>query len=162
MLLAHVGLGVLAAATGKWARVLAGPAWNLFTGPLLVVLGLLWLGWIRAPFPWMALPGRRVASIGGAFGLGALFTVGICPVCSQGLLVGLGASATVGSIGYGALLLLMFAIGRAIPIMAGAISMGWLETLHPLSRWRRSLEALGGCTLIALGFYLLNNYFHWV
>jgi cytochrome c-type biogenesis protein len=158
MLLTHAALGAIAAASGKWVQNLVGPAWNLLTGPILVLLGLIWIGVIKVPLPWLALPAHRVATLGGAFILGALFTVGICPVCSPGLWVGLGASATLGSIGYGTLLLLAFAIGRAVPIMAGAISMAWLETLHPISRWRRGLEVLGGFTLVALGLYLLNDY----
>jgi cytochrome c-type biogenesis protein len=162
MLLTHAALGAIAAASGKWVQNLVGPAWNLLTGPFLVLLGLIWLGVIKVPFPWLALQAHRVATLGGAFSLGALFTVGICPVCSPGLWVGLGASATLGSISYGALLLLAFAVGRAIPIMAGAVSMAWLETLHPISRWRRGLEALGGFTLVALGLYLLNDYIQWV
>lgn len=162
LLLTHVALGILAAASGNWVQKLMGPAWNLFTGPVLVLLGLLWLGWIRVPLPWLALRGRRTATLGGALGLGALFTLGICPVCSPGLWVAIGASASFGSIGYGAALLLLFAVGRAIPVMLSAASMGWLENLRPLSNWRRRLEAAGGCILMFIGFYVINDYYHWV
>lgn len=162
MVLTHVVLGMLAAAGGQWLEHLVGPVWSAVTGAVLVFLGLVWIDLIRLPLPWIALQGRQVATAGGAFTLGVPFTLGICPACSPGLLVGLGASAVVGSIGYGALLMLMFAIGRAIPILLGVISMAWLESLRPLSRFRRLFETLGGSVLIILGLFLLNDYFQWM
>lgn len=91
--------------------------------------------------------------------LGIPFTVGICPVCSPGLLIALSASATVGSVSYGALLLLFFGIGRTLPVLIGACSMGYLESLKSLSRWHHYLEKTGGILLILMGVYLLNEYY---
>lgn len=162
MVLTHVVLGMLAAAGGQWLEHLVGPVWSAVAGAALVLFGLIWIGLIRLPLPWVALQGRQVATVGGAFTLGIPFTLGICPACSPGLLVGLGASAVVGSIGYGALLMLMFAIGRTVPILLSAISMAWLESLRPVSRYRRVFETVGGSVLIVLGLYLLNDYFQWM
>lgn len=162
MVLTHVVLGMLAAASGQWIEQWVGPAWSLVTGPLLICLGLIWTGLIKVPLPWVTLRGRRVATAGGAFALGVPFSVGICPACSPALWIGLGASALVGSVGYGAALMFMFAIGRVTPILLGAISMGWIESLGPVGRFRRTFEVLGGSVLVVLGVYLLNDYYHWI
>lgn len=159
MIVTHVVLGMLAAAGGKWLEQLIGPIWNIITGPFLVLLGLVWIGWLKVPLPWVTLRGRAIGTAGSAFALGIPFTLGICPACSPGLWVGLGASAVVGSVAYGAMLMLLFGIGRSIPILLGAASMGWLESLRPISYWRSRLEAAGGCILIAVGLYLVTDYF---
>ena len=120
-------------------------------------LGLLWTGWLKSPLPWLPLRGKRAATLWGAFLLGMPFTVGICPVCSPGLWIGLGVSASIGSGFYGGLLMLAFALGRVIPLAVGAISIGWLENLKTIECWRRGFEIAGGITLMAIGAYLLNE-----
>ena len=59
-------------------------------------LGLLWTGWLKIPLPWLPLRGKRAATLWGAFLLGMPFTVGICPVCSPGLWIGLGVRSRSG------------------------------------------------------------------
>jgi cytochrome c-type biogenesis protein len=95
----------------------------------------------------------------GAFLLGIPFTVGICPVCSPGLWVALSASAAISSVLYGALLLLVFAVGRTLPVVIGAVGVGYLESLKPLSAWHRWFEVFGGTIMMLVGLYLLNEYF---
>src|SRR5260370_2465071 len=51
MILAHVVLGLIAGLGGKWVADIAGRGWGLFLRPLLIVLGLLWAGWLRIPLP---------------------------------------------------------------------------------------------------------------
>lgn len=159
MVLTHVILGMVAAASGKWIEQWVGPAWSLVTGPFLILLGLIWTGLIKIPLPWFALRGRRVVTASGAFALGVPFSLGICPACSPGLWIGLGASAVVGSVGYGAALMFTFAIGRVTPILLGTISMGWLESLRLVGRFRGVVELLGGSVMIVLGLYLLNDFY---
>lgn len=161
LILTHVLLGVGAALGGAWAQQLLSRQWGVVLGPLLIVLGLLWTGWLRLPLPWLPLRGKRAATLWSAFALGMLFTVGICPVCSPGLWIGLGVSASIGSVVYGGLLMLAFALGRVIPLAIGAISLEWLENLQALARWRRGFEILGGVTLMAVGVWLLNEYYLW-
>ena len=124
-------------------------------------LGLLWTGWLKIPLPWLPLRGKRAATLWGAFLLGMPFTVGICPVCSPGLWIGLGVSASIGSVMYGGLLMLAFALGRVIPLAVGAVSIGWLENLKTIERWRQGFEIAGGITLMTVGVYLLNEYYFW-
>ena len=157
LILTHVVLGIGAALGGAWAQSLLSRQWGVILGPVLILLGLLWTGWLKIPLPWLPLRGKRAATLWGAFLLGMPFTVGICPVCSPGLWIGLGVSASIGSVMYGGLLMLAFALGRVIPLAVGAISIGWLENLKTIECWRRGFEIAGGITLMAIGAYLLNE-----
>lgn len=159
MLLIHIALGAIAGLGGLWVQQLLGRYWGLVLGPLLIVLGLAWPGWIRLPMPQIALRGRRATSVWGAGALGAAFAVAICPFCTPALVVLLGVAASVGSPVFGMTLLLAFALGRAVPIILGAVAVGWLENLSGLSRFQKVFEILGGILLILSGLYMLNAYF---
>jgi len=159
MLVTHVVLGIAAALGGDWVQTVMGREWGLFLGPLLILLGLLWPGWLHLRLPWITLRGRRVAGMSGAFLLGIPFSVAICPFCAPALLVALTASAAIGSVPYAIALLLAFALGRSIPIILGAWAVGWLESLQGLTRHQRAFEIVAGVTLILTGLYLLNEYF---
>ncbi|MFQ5643697.1 MAG: cytochrome c biogenesis CcdA family protein [Thiogranum sp.] len=159
MLVTHVLLGVAAALGGDWVKGVLGREWGLLLGPLLILLGLLWPGWLRLRLPWLSMRARQVSGLWGAFLLGIPFSVAVCPFCTPALLVTLTASAAIGSVPFGFALLLAFAAGRSIPVMLGAWSMGWLESLRMLSRYQRTLELVAGITLVLTGLYLLNEYF---
>ncbi|MFV2059689.1 MAG: cytochrome c biogenesis CcdA family protein [Gammaproteobacteria bacterium] len=159
MITTHVVLGVAAALGGEWVKSIMGREWGLLLGPLLIVMGLMWAGWINIRAPWFGVRGRKVTGIWGAFLLGIPFSVAVCPFCTPALLVTLTASAAIGSASFGFALLFAFAIGRSIPIIIGAWSMGWLESLNILSKHQRGLEITAGITLIITGLYLLNEYF---
>ena len=98
----------------------------------------------------------------GAFALGIVFSVAVCPVCTPALIVLLGAAAAIASPLFGAVLLLAFSIGRAIPIALGAWAAGWLENLSVLSKYQKGFEIVGAVTLIASGLYMLNAYYFWI
>ena len=158
----HVLLGLVAALGGAWVERLLGRQWGLVLGPLLILLGLAWPGWVKLPIPRLALRAKRATSLWGAFALGAPFSVAICPFCTPALLVLLGVAASVGSALFGVLLLLAFAIGRAVPIALGAWSVGWIQNLRGLAAYGRAFEILGGVLLVASGLYMLNAYFIWI
>ncbi|BAO44539.1 cytochrome c biogenesis CcdA family protein [Thiolapillus brandeum] len=159
MLLTHVVLGVGAALGGEWVKEVMGRAWGLLLGPLLMVMGLIWGGWLKIRVPWISMRVRRATGIWGAFLLAIPFSIAICPFCTPALLVTLTASAAIGSVAFGGLLLLAFALGRSIPVILGAWSMGKLESLQGISRHQRKLEIGAGIILILTGLYLLNEYF---
>ena len=159
MLLIHIALGAIAGLGGLWVQQLLGRYWGLFLGPLLILIGLAWPGWIKLPLPQIALRGRRATSVWGAGALGAAFAVAVCPFCTPALVVLLGVAASTGSPLFGMTLLLAFALGRAIPIILGAVAVGWLENLSGLSRFQKIFEILGGILLILSGLYMLNAYF---
>lgn len=162
MIATHVLLGLIAGLGGLWVSKLLGRQWGLVLGPFLILLGLLWPGWIRIPLPAWSFRGKRATGIWGAFALGVPFSVAVCPFCTPALVVLLGGVATVGSPLLGAVLLLAFALGRSVPIALGAWAVGWLENLKPVAKFSRAFETLGGIALIAAGLYLLNAYFFWI
>lgn len=107
----------------------------------------------------MQFRAKPVTGAWGAFLLGVPFSVAICPFCTPALLVLLGVAAGIGSPGFGVALLLAFTLGRAIPILLGAIAVGWLESLSGLRKFHKVFEIIGGILLIVSGLYLLNAYF---
>ncbi|MDT8404675.1 cytochrome c biogenesis CcdA family protein [Sulfuriflexus sp.] len=159
LIVTHVALGVAAALGGEWVKAVMGREWGLVLGPVLIVLGLMWSGWLKLRLPWMSIRAKKVTGVWGAFLLGIPFSVAVCPFCTPALLVTLTASVAIGSVPFGFGLLLAFALGRSIPIILGAWSMGWLESLGMLSHHQKALEIIAGVTLILTGLYLLNEYF---
>lgn len=159
LLVTHAMLGVAAALGGEWVQTIMGRQWGLLLGPILIIMGLIWPGWLKIRLPWFGVKGRKVTGLWGAFLLAIPFSIAVCPFCTPALLVALTASAAIGSVWFGFSLLLAFAIGRSIPVILGAWSMGWLESLNVLSRYQKYLEVIAGITLILIGLYLLNEYF---
>lgn len=162
MLATHVVLGVAAALGGEWVKGIMGRQWGLLLGPLLIVMGFMWAGLLNIRLPWFGVRGRKVTGIWGAFLLGIPFSVAVCPFCTPALLVTLTASAAIGSVSFGFALLLAFAVGRSIPIILGAWSMGWLESLQMLTRYQKYIEIFAGIVLVLTGLYLLNEYFYFI
>jgi cytochrome c-type biogenesis protein len=162
MLLVHAAMGFAAGLGGLWVASLLGRGWGLVLGPFLILLGLMWAGWVRLPLPAFALRAKRPSAFWSAFILGGVFSIAICPVCTPALVVLLGATVGLGSPWVGAVLLLAFAVGRALPVAVGAISIGWLENMRGLDSYRRAFETVGGLTLILSGLYMLNAYFFWL
>lgn len=159
LVVTHVFLGLAAGFGGQWVQRLLGREWALVLGPLLVVLGLMWPGWIKLPLPAIPVQARRAANSWGAFALAIPFSVAICPFCTPALIVMLGVAAALGSPLFGVTLLFAFALGRAIPIILGAVAVGWLQSLKALGGFQKGFEIAGGVILILSGLYLLNAYF---
>lgn len=159
MILMHVALGAIAGLGGLWVQKLLGRYWGLVLGPLLIVLGLAWPGWVKLPIPTIAIRARRATTLWGATALGAAFAVAICPFCTPALVVLLGVAAATGSVTFGVLLLLAFALGRAAPILLGGWAVGALEGMKPLGRYQHALEIVGGIALVLAGLYMLNAFF---
>ena len=162
LVLTHVLLGAAAGFGGRGVESLLGRYWGVVLGPWLILMGLLWPGWLRMPFKGLSFRVRRATGSWGTFALGVPFAIAICPVCTPALVVLLGVVAGIGSAGWGALLLLAFALGRAVPIALGAGAIGWLERLRPLARYQRAFDVVGGVALIVMGLYMLNAYFFFV
>lgn len=159
MVLTHVALGAAAGLGGQGVQSLVGRHWGLLLGPWLILMGLMWPGWVRLPLQGLSFRVKRASGSWGAFALGVPFAIAICPACTPALIVLLGVAAGVGSPAWGVLVLLAFALGRAVPIALGAGAMGWLEQLRSLSRYQRAFDIAGGVTLILMGLYMLNAYF---
>jgi cytochrome c-type biogenesis protein len=155
----HIALGLAASLGGDWVKSVMGRWWGLILGPLLIVLGLIWPGWLKVRMPWLSFRGRMVSGMWGAFVLAIPFSVAICPFCTPALLVMLTAAAAIGSVPFGIALLGAFALGRSVPIVLGALGVGWLESLKVFTRWQKAFEITGALALIGSGAYLINEYF---
>jgi cytochrome c-type biogenesis protein len=70
LVLAHLVLGLAAGAAGSGLAALMGRSWGYFLGPLLILLGPVWMRWIRLPKMVPRVRVDRPASIGGALALG--------------------------------------------------------------------------------------------
>lgn len=159
MVLVHAALGLIAGLGGSGVQSLLGRYWGLLLGPVLIVLGAMWPGWIKIPLPTWTMRIKPVSGPLGAFLLGIPFSVAICPFCTPALLILLGVAASSGSPLYATALLLAFAFGRAVPILIGAVTIGWLERLRPLARYQKAFEVAGAIVLMLAGLYMLNAYF---
>ena len=159
LIVTHVLMGFIAGLGGQWVQKLMGREWGLVLGPLLILLGLMWPGWIKLPLPTLTLRAKRATSSWGAFLLGIPFSVAICPFCTPVLIILLGVATGIGSLLFGATLLLAFALGRSVPILLGAWAIGWLESLKSLEHSQRLFEIIGALLLIVSGLYMLNAYF---
>ena len=162
MILAHVAIGAGAGLGGSWIEAAIGRWWGLVIGPVLIVLGLAWAGWLRVPLPAIALRARRPAGPAGALLLGAVFSVAVCPVCTPALIVLVGVAFASGSPALGALLLGAFALGRAVPVAAGAWAVGWIGDRPGRALYRRGFEIGSGMVLIASGLDMLSAYCLWI
>lgn len=160
LIVTHMLLGFIAGLGGLWVQKLMGREWGLVLGPLLILLGLMWPGWIKLPLPVITFRAKRATSGWGAFALGIPFSVAICPFCTPALVILLGVAAGIGSPLFGATLLLAFALGRSVPILLGAWAIGWLESLKALRHSQRIFEVIGALLLILSGLYMLNAYFY--
>lgn len=158
MALTHLVMGFAAGLGGQWVEKVLGREWGLLLGPLLIVLGLMWPGWIRIPLPTIRIRAKRAHNGWGAFLLGIPFSVAVCPFCTPALVILLGVATGIGSPLFGATLLLAFALGRAVPIILGAWAVGWLESLKPLQHQQKKFEIVGALLLILSGLYMLNAY----
>ena len=159
LVLTHVVLGVVAGLGGQWVQGLLGRQWGLVLGPLLILLGAFWTGWVRVPLPTIGFKAKRATGLWGAFALGIPFAVAVCPGCTPALVVMLGVVAGIASPMLGAAILLAFALGRAVPIAVGALAIGSLESRPSMSKFVRITDKLGGVVLIVMGLYMLNTYF---
>ena len=159
LIVTHVLLGLIASLGGNWVQQLLGRHWGLVLGPLLILLGLMWPGWIRLPMPAISFRAKGVVTMWGAFALAVPFSVAICPFCTPALVILLGVVAGIGSPLFGVTLLFAFALGRAVPIILGAWAIGWLESLKVLTDFQQVFEVTGGLVLILSGLYMLNAYF---
>lgn len=159
LVLTHVVLGIAAGLGGQWVQGLLGRYWGVVLGPLLIVLGLLWAGWVRVPVPSFRFKAKRATGMWGAFALGVPFAVAICPACTPALVVMLGVVAGIGSPLFGAVVSLAFALGRAVPIALGTTAIGSLESRPSFAKYLPLVDKLAAIVLIGMGLYMLNVYY---
>ena len=136
---------------------------NQVLGPVLIVAGMLMIGWLRLPgfkgHSTGALENRLAgAGIPGAAALGAIFALSFCPV-SAGLFFGGLLPLAAGS--HSPLLLpAIYGLGTGLPVVAlaallalGAGGIG--RAFDALSRFERVATRVTGGVFVLAGIYLI-------
>lgn len=72
MVITQTLLGLIAGFGGHWVAQLLGREWGLVLGPALILLGLMWPGWIRLPLPSISLRGKTGQQRLGGSGTGRI------------------------------------------------------------------------------------------
>ena len=104
----------------------------------------MWPGWVRVPLPSFVPRVKRPTTIWGDLLWEPFFSTAVCPVCTPALVILLGAAAAIASPLFGAVLLLAFSLGRAIPIALGAWAAGLAgEPQHPEQIPKRFRDSRG-------------------
>lgn len=119
---------------------------------ILFVMGAVYLLTIKVYLPVPHLEFYRLLPGGAQFPQGLKLGMTL-PACTLPLIViltlmsaltGRLLFAVLAGALFGAALLLAFALGRAVPIILGAWTVGWLENLNGLSRSQKAFEIAGG------------------
>ncbi|MBU1038729.1 cytochrome c biogenesis protein CcdA [Patescibacteria group bacterium] len=152
------GLGSYRFLLARWGGLLV-----IFFG-LFLLWGDKWsgFGFLQKNSRWSLVnvlqPGRPLAS----FLFGVVFAFGWTPCVGPILGSILLLASSQASLGTGALLLLIFAAGLAVPFLVAAISLGSIgHYLHRWGRYLRIISYLGGLFLIGLGVLMVWNKFDW-
>ena len=152
-------LGATAALAGKMygggSRI-----WNWVVALVCLAMGLHLLELFQIPIP--ALGSKVQPRVRGALGallLGLLFGLVSTPCAAPILLVLLAyLSGSKASVGYGALLLLVYALGHSILVLVAGTSMGLARRLiesHRLTRVTTYLRKAAGVVIILVGGYFV-------
>lgn len=140
---------------------------NQILGPILVLAGVILLGWLRVPLPGFA-PGEgtvsRIRALGrtGAILLGMLFALSFCPV-SAGLFFGSLVPLSLQQQSPFSLPL-AYGVGTALPVLATAFAVslgirGWSEFLERTGRVQERLKNLTGWIFLLVGLYYVIAHF---
>ena len=163
--LVFVALGAAAAATGglldENRRIVLQVA-----GIVVVALGFAFMGLLPLPFlERLAAPGlvdgarRR----GSAALVGAAFAVCAAPCVGPVLATILALASDAGTVAQGSVLLLVYALGLALPFLL--VGVGFARTMSAF-RWLRDrygvVRAVSGAMLVAIGLLLFFDRFWWL
>ena len=139
--------GLLLAQRG-WLEIAAGVVVAVFGLALILPLPLLQRELRFHP----ALPQGRAGRAGAAYLLGAAFAFGWTPCIGPILGAILALAARGGSVGGGALLLAVYALGLGVPFLLAAAGTDALAArLRRLGRFGRRLQIAAGVVLVAMG-----------
>lgn len=162
---AYATIGLLVAwgvaAAPATSRILQS-ALEPFIGPLLIVVGLVLLGWIPlnlnfGPAKPGATEGLANRGLPGAFLLGALFAITFCPT-SAALFFGslLPLSLTTPT---QLPLFVIYGLATALPVAVVALAVlfgaqAGAKLVGGLQRWQRALQIANGWLIVVIGIYL--------
>jgi cytochrome c biogenesis protein CcdA len=139
---------------------------NQILGPLLILIGIGLLGWLRLPMPSWRLnltagKGTGRMGIAGAGMLGLLFALSFCPV-SAGLFFG-GLIPLAINADSRVLLPAVYGVGTGLPVLVFAvlIALGthWVgRAFHVLTAIDRAARPVTGAIFVLAGLYLTTTH----
>jgi cytochrome c biogenesis protein CcdA len=153
-------LGVVAALAGSLYGEVSS-IWNWVVAAVCLVMGLHLIGLLKLtiPVPFQLQP--RTRGIAGALFMGLLFGLVSMPCAGPILVVLLTYLAGSGaSMPYGALLLLIYALGHGVLILVAGTSMGLARRLiesKNITRATDIMRRVAGGVIILLGFFFVYS-----
>jgi cytochrome c biogenesis protein CcdA len=154
-------MGVVAALAGKTYGDVSS-VWNWVVAIVCVAMGLHLAGFVTVPIPSIGGNIRpKTQGFVGALLLGLLFGLVSAPCAAPILIVLLTYLAGSGaSLAWGALLLLVYALGHSVLILIAGTSMGAARVLLENKQTTRTLEGLrrvAGVVIVLIGFYFASR-----
>ena len=150
-------LGLAASLIGGWVGV-AGSGWYYLVAAICFVIGLNILGVLRIPVPmWLSGWRERIALKGvpGALVLGLVSGL-VASQCATPVLAAILTYVMArGAMAYGAALLLVYALGRGVPMVLAGTFTGILKHMQGFGRWMNVTERAAGVIVIGVGLYFL-------
>ncbi len=132
-------------------------AWYLLVALVTGLNGLLLTGLLVARLPAYLPRPKPVTTTRGAFLLGLPLGLAACPACTPLLFPIATLAAVSGGPLYGAGLLFLFGLGRGVPILVGALSLGALQRLRRWIPVGLSAQRVAGWLLLATAaLYLIQ------
>lgn len=123
-------------------------------GVLTILLGLMFLGWLRLPVAnrTFRLGYQPQVGLAGAPLLGVMFGIGWTPCIGPTLAAVLTLATTTGDAGRGATLSFAYSLGLGIPFIIAALGLRRALTIFTLARRHAQIiMRVGGAMLIAVG-----------
>jgi len=146
-------LGLISALMGRMLGDL-GAFWKYFVGLVCLVMGLYLLGVLKLNFNLPQPMNIKSGGLLGAFLLGLLFGAVSSPCAVPILAVLLAYVGSKGNVVYGALLLLIYALGHSALILVAGTSMGAAKKLIESKGLRQTneiLQKVAGVVIIIIG-----------
>ena len=161
MALIYSSLGMIVALTGStFGRITRSPWIYGSVGVLMVLFGLMMLGWINIPIPgFVANVQSKGVQKGGYFGallMGMAAGFVAAPCTAPVLFALLAFVAKSGQVLWGGLLLFSFALGLGFLLMLLGIFSGLLTSLPAAGKWMDHIKKAFG-----FGMFLVAIYFFW-
>lgn len=158
--IALTSLGLLVSFFGQFVGANFGRYGQLLAGISAVFLGLATLDFLPFRLPSFTLTDRRrtsgfagAALFGLVVGAASISCTLIC--CGPLLPIVLGVAAARGQVGWGTLILGMFALGYSLPLAAMMLGVGLGRVSSAFRKAVKPIRIIAGLVLLGAGFWLL-------
>ena len=161
-LLVFMTLGASATAAGQtFNRML--PIISRLGGVLVLLFGLLLLGWVRLPALARDIRVHLRSKPAGALGslaVGVAFGAGWTPCIGPILATILFYATMEATVTQGTLLLAVYGLGLGVPFLVAAVAFNWfLASFEAVRRWALPAQKIAGVLLIVAGILLVSGKF---